>query len=357
MKSFSRRDFIKLSGITAAGLVLSGCLPKTAIGRTIKIGYVSPETGALSGFGEADNFILKKVREAFTQGLTVGKTVHPVEIIATDSQSDPKRAAGAAIDLIAKNKVDLMLVASTPETTIPVSNQCEASGVPCVSTNTPWQPWYFRVPDVPATGYKWTYHFFWGLEDVIATYLNLWESLNTNKIAGGLWPNDGDGLAWSDPDLGFPPSLIARGFKVIDPGRYEDLNGDFSPQIAKFMQAGVEIVTGVMLLPDLAKFLAQANQQGFKPKAVTIGKAALFPSSMEAISGNLGDGLTTEIWWSPYHPFKSSLTGVSAKDLANAYEQETGKQWTQPIGFTHALFEIAANIMSRVEDIRIEQRS
>jgi branched-chain amino acid transport system substrate-binding protein len=351
MKNISRRDFLKLSAVTAAGLALGGCIPQMATGRAIKIGYVSPQTGPLSGFGEPDNFILKSVRDVFAQGLTVGKATHPLEIILADSESNSNRAAAVAIDLIKKDKIDLMLVANTPETTIPVCDQCEANGIPCVSTNTPWQPWYFRVPDVPASGYKWTYHFFWGLEDVIATFLNIWESLGTNKVVGGLWPNDGDGLSWSDPELGFPPSLIARGFKVIDPGRYENLNGDFSSQIAKFIDAGVEIVTGVMLPPDLPTFLAQADQQGFKPKAVTVAKAALFPSSVEAMGGNLGDGLTTEIWWSPNHPFKSSLTGASAGDLANAYQQETGKQWTQPIGCTYALFEVAADILTRAENI------
>jgi branched-chain amino acid transport system substrate-binding protein len=41
-------------------------------------------------------------------------------------------------------------------------------------------------------------------------------------------------------------------------------------------------------------------------------------------------------------PFKSSLTGQSAKALAADWESSTGKQWTQPIGYGHALFEVAS---------------
>jgi branched-chain amino acid transport system substrate-binding protein len=48
------------------------------------------------------------------------------------------------------------------------------------------------------------------------------------------------------------------------------------------------------------------------------------------------------VWWSPNHPFTSSLTGQSAGELAAAYTESTGRQWTQPIGFAHALFEVAA---------------
>jgi branched-chain amino acid transport system substrate-binding protein len=197
----------------------------------------------------------------------------------------------------------------------------------------------------------WTYHFFWGLEDIIGVFLDLWESQDTNKVVGALWPNDGDGLAWSSPEVGFPPALEAAGYTVIDPGRYENLKDDFSAEIALFKEQGVEIVTGVMLPPDLGTFLTQASQQGFNPKMFTVGKAALFPSVVQSISSDLGESLTTEIWWTPTHPFTSSLTGQTAQELADAYTEATSSQWTQPIGFAHALFEVAADVLARTTDL------
>jgi branched-chain amino acid transport system substrate-binding protein len=352
--AISRRDFLKLSAGTVAALSLGACSSGgggSAGGRAIKIGYVSPQTGPIAAFGEADNFILAGVKKAFEAGITVAGTKHAVEIVVKDSQSDPNRAAEVAADLILKDKIDLMVVASTPETTNPVSDQCEVNGVPCISTVAPWQPWFFRNPDAAKAGYKWTYHFFWGLEDIIAVFTNIWNSLDTNKVVGGMWPNDGDGLAWSSPEVGFPPALEKAGYTVVDPGRYENLKDDFSAEIALFKEKGVEIVTGVMIPPDLGTFLTQASQQGFKPKAFAVGKAALFPAVIEGISNNLGDGLTTEIWWTPSHPFKSSLGGATSKELADAYIKETKKQWTQPIGFVHALFEVAANVLSRTEKL------
>jgi branched-chain amino acid transport system substrate-binding protein len=179
----------------------------------------------------------------------------------------------------------------------------------------------------------------------------LWGSQETNKVVGAMWPNDGDGLAWSSPEVGFPPALEAAGYTIVDPGRYENLKDDFSAEIALFKENNVEIVTGVMLPPDLGTFLTQASQQGFTPKFFTVGKAALFPSVVESISGELGDGLTTEIWWTPTHPFASSLTGATAQELGDAFSAATGKQWTQPIGFIHALFEVAIDVLQRTEDI------
>jgi branched-chain amino acid transport system substrate-binding protein len=83
---------------------------------------------------------------------------------------------------------------------------------------------------------------------------------------------------------------------------------------------------------------------------VTVGKALLFPASIAPL-GSRGDGLSCEIWWSPSHPFKSGLTGQSAKELCDAYEHSTGRVWTQPIGFQHALFEVAIDVLKRAKNL------
>ena len=288
-------------------------------------------------------------------GLSIRGQSFPVEVLVRDSQSDPNRAAEVASRLILSDKVDLMLVASTPETTNPVSDQCEANGTPCISSVCPWQPWFFGRGGKPETGFKSTYHFFWGLEDIIGVFVDMWNTLPTNKVVGALWPNDGDGNAWGDPQRGFPPALASAGYKLVDPGRYPNLSDDFSAQISTFKKEKVEIVTGVPIPPDWTTFWKQAAQQGFKPKIATVGKALLFPRSVEAL-GDLGDGMSTEVWWTPRYPFKSSLTGASAAELAAAYTKETKKQWTQPLGFSHALFEVAFDVVQADRRPRRQER-
>lgn len=80
-------------------------------------------------------------------------------------------------------------------------------------------------------------------------------------------------------------------------------------------------------------------------------QGAPFPSSVEAL-GDRGAGLSSEEWWSPDHPFKSGLTGQSAAELCAAYTAATGKQWVQPIGFKHALLEVAIDILKRTKDVK-----
>lgn len=336
-------------GALAAPAVLR-VIPANAQSKAIKIGMVSPKTGPLAGFGEADAFVIEQVNKILKPGLAVGGKTYPVEIISKDSQSTSTRASEVASELILHDKVDLILGQAAPDTTNPVADQAEVNEVPCVTTNCPWQPYFFGRNGDPKKGFNWTYHFFWGLEDVIASYLPLWDSVSTNEVVGGLFPNDADGNAWGDPQHGLPPELTKAGYKLLDPGRYQVMNNDFTSQISAFKSAGAEIVVGNMIPPDFATFWSQAAQQGFHPKIVTIGKALLFPSVVASL-GPRGNGLTTEIWWTPTFPFKSGLTGQSARELTDAYVAATKRPWTQPIGYEHALFEVAIDVLKRTKTV------
>ena len=346
-RNLTRRTFVAGSAALAASPVFA---PAVWAAKTIKLGYVSPQTGPLAAFAEADNYIISSFLKTVKDGIKIGNSTYPVEVVVKDSQSNPNRAADVAKELI-NSKIDIMLVASTPETTNPVAAQCEVEEVPCISSVAPWQPYFIgrqKNPNDPGTWkpFNYTYHFFWGLEDVIAVFTNMWGQLQTNKSVGGLFPNDGDGNAWGSKQVGFPPVLDKLGYTLTDPGRYQNLSDNFTAQISAFKQAKCEIITGVMIPPDFTTFWNQALQQGFKPKMASVGKALLFPVTVEALGKN-GNNLSSEVWWTPNHPFKSSLTGQSAKQLADGYEAATKKQWTQPIGFVHALFEVATDALKR----------
>ncbi|MGY1714517.1 ABC transporter substrate-binding protein [Geodermatophilus sp. SYSU D01106] len=335
--------WLALSG--AALLTLTACGGELGGGEgggsggdaTLTIGYVTPQTGALAAFGEADAFVVDQMEQYFADSpVEVGGTEYQVEIVVKDTQSDSVRAGEVAAELINDDGADVVLAASTPDTVNPVADQCEANGVPCITTVAPWQPFFFGRGGTEDEAFDWTYHFFWGLEDVEAVYQDMWGQVQTNRQVGALWPNDPDGNAWS---ADFPQALQPNGYAITDPGLYENGTQDFSAQISAYRGADAQIMAGVPIPPDFATFWQQAQQQGYRPVIATVAKAILFPSAVEAI-GPTADGLATEVWWSPQHPFTSSLTGQGAQELADAYETDTGRQWTQPVGFVHALFEV-----------------
>lgn len=341
---FTRRTLLKTGAAMAASTF---AMPALAQNKPIKIGYVSPQSGPLSAFSEADAYMIRQfVETARVQGLNV-------EVVVKDSQSNPNRAADVARELIVRDEVNLICVASTPETTNPVCTIAEGEGVPVISSVAPWQPWFIGQqgnPQDPSTWgeFDYVYHFFWGLEDNVSVFLNMWNSIESNKVVGALWPNDGDGNAWSS-DVGMPPALVKAGYNLVDPGRYQNLTDDFSAQINAFKQQDADIFVGIPIPPDFTTFWMQAKQQGFRPKIASVAKALLFPESVTAL-GDLGHNLTCEVYWSPTFPYRSSLTGESCADLASGFSETQKRLWTQPVGFTHALFEVAADAIKRASD-------
>jgi branched-chain amino acid transport system substrate-binding protein len=346
----SRRDFIKKTSAAATLVAAPALLTKFARAseRQIKIGLVIPRTGLAAAFTEPSEFVLSGAQKAFANGITVNGVNHPVEILVKDSQSDLNRTAQVTAELIKSDKVDLMLGAHT-DLCIPVSDQCEINGVPCVTDDCPLDSW-FHARGSPAKGFEWTYHFFWGEIDLVNVYLGIWEEMPSNKIIAELFTNDSDGVVMANF---FQPRLKADGFTQVDPGRFTMMNADYSGMIAQFKKANAETCAGVLIPPDFSNFWQQALQQGYRPKVCTIAKAVLFPAAVSSYP-NGGVGLTSEVWWSAFHPFQSSLTGQTAAQFCAEWEQQTGKEWTQPMGFEHALFEVANDVLKRTKSLAPE---
>jgi len=351
----SRRGFLGVAagaaGAAAAG-GLAGCSSSlktasspasssgggSASGGTIKIGFVSPQTGQLSIFTQSNGYVLGQVRKALAGGLTIGGKKYSVEIIPADSQSSSARAATVASQLVQQQQVDFLLATATPETVIPVSAQAEASGVPCVLTICPWEQWYYSASGA-AKSFTYSYMYFLGTQEETDLFTRVWAKAPTNKVVGGLWPNDVDGA-------GFEKYMKQKlnsmgGWKIVPSGGYADGTSDFASIISKFKAADVEVLHAVPIPPDFITFWRQAHQNGFTPKIATISKALLFPSAAEAL-GPLVNNVMSPLWWTPQFPYKSSLDGTTASAFAANYKTATGQDWTQPMGFNYAVFEIAA---------------
>ncbi len=340
----TRREMLKGTGLVLGGLampgVLEACLTSTTStpSGSIKIGFVSPITGATSGFGEPDPYVIDLARKAFKSGLSIGGMNYSVEIVTRDSQSSPATSAQVANDLISGQKVDLMLATSTPETVNPVSDAAEAAGVPCISTVVPWEAWYLgrgAKPGQPSP-FKYTFHYCFGVEQFFLAYTHLWPQVPTNKKVGVMYPNDADGNAIRAV---LAPLLKGAGYTIVDPGPYEDGTNDYSAQIQR------------TAIPRSRKAVTVATSEGYTShvKIGQIAKTGLFPSQVSSL-GAIGNGLASGVYWAPTWPYKSALTGVTCKQLGDGYETSSGKQWNQQLGATLSLFDVAAAVLKASGD-------
>lgn len=342
----SRRSVLKGIGAGVAASALSApMIARAQSAGTIKVGFVTPATGPLALFGETDGWAVEKVQALLADGLDTAAGHYDVEILVRDGQSDPNRAAEVAGDLILNDEVHIIAPSATTDTVSPVADQAELYECPCISTGAPWQAVIFPRggADNP---FNWTYHYFWGLDEALNTFVGLWNGLETNKKVGMLFPQNADGETWGNDDYGLPAPTRAAGYEVTVPGYFQPRTNDYTSQINAFKDAGADIVGGITYVDDFRTFVNQCAQQGFKPKAMTVAAALLFPSGVEAL-GPLGDGMSSEVWWTPAFPFPSSLTGQVGRDIADAWESETGRQWTQPLGYSHSIWEVVIDILKR----------
>jgi len=350
----SRRDFIKKVGKGTMALGAASLTPKivgsalAAKKDYILIGHPSSLTGPLAGLGEPTKWVNDRVLKEINKdgGIfikDVGKKL-PVKVKIVDTESDPNKSAEVASRLIMGDKIDLMLVMYTPDVVNPVTAICERFEMPCVALGNPAEAWLTGGP------YKWSYNSFWTIESLTDLFLGMWDQElgKTNKVIGGLFPNDADGISWAKIMAELLPK---RGYKLIDPGRWPYFTKDFSAAINLFKKNKVEILTANCISPDWTTIWRQCHREGFFPKFATIAKALLFPSALEALGKDIGHGLTTEVWWSRYHPYKSSLTGESPRMLCDAWEEETKRQWSPPIGFKHGGYEIAFDVLKRAQTL------
>ena len=195
-----------------------------------------------------------------------------------DSQSDTNRASQVTADLINNAKVDLIMAAATGDTVNPVADQCEASGMPCLSIDVPVEVFVFQRGGAPDKPFKWTYNLFWGLTEEQQVEWDIFSQVQNNKKIAALWPNNAPGNAYRNV-YGPSEDWKGKGYTFVDPGAYNEPSEDFTQQISQFKKEGCEIAMGVMIDPDWTTFTKQCAQQGYKPPIMYGIKPTLFPTT------------------------------------------------------------------------------
>lgn len=245
----------------------------------------------------------------------------------------------------------LVLTLAGTEVLPAVADACERAAVPCVSSTFPWQVYFYGRGGTPQSPFHWTYHFCWGLDDIGEVFSDLWARAGVESgPVGCLW-NEGPQGQWSrHQEHGVLPVTRARGYDLVEPHGYREPATDFRDHLALFREHDVQVVASAATGGDLALFRRQATEHGFRPHLITSSRWLAYPPVARTSGPPPQAGVGTLVYWSPSHPYCSSLDGTTAAQLAEAYEQETGRQWLQPLGLAYALFEVAVHALSAAED-------
>ena len=359
----SRRNLLRAAGagavVVGGGGLLQACstgIKGASSGSTkgITIGWIHPLTGALAGFGAADNWVISKIKQTtpYKNGFKISGKTYPVTIKSYDTQSSPTRAGDLAKTAILSDGVDLLFASSTPETVNAVASEAESLGTPLICSNIPWESWYVNLggnPQKPTLRPKYVVMYFLGAEHLIKCFIPMWDrihaQLHTDKVVAAAFPNDSDGNAFRAV---FPPIAKAAGYTFDMSSAYPDGTTNYSSMISQFKADKADFFTNVPLPPDFATMWKQSVQQGFKPKLATVAKVLLFPTDAYAL-GNLVDNVATDAWWAPTLPWKSSFTGEDCQQMANEFEATTHGQWNSNIS-NYSLFEAAHAALTSVSD-------
>jgi len=139
----------------------------------------------------------------------------------------------------------------------------------------------------------------------------------------------------------------ANGYEAYDPGAYTSGSTDYTSIINNLKKEGCDAVVGVMLTSDFGTFFSQLKSSGYMPKVTTVAKATLFKEDVDAAGANgLADGLCSEVWWTPSHPFVSSITGETCEDIGNKWMELTGAEYAPATaGYDYANVEILYNVL------------
>lgn len=308
---------------------------------SIKIGYVAPFTGPLSVFTVATKWAEEKCLAVINDeqgGIEIDGKKIPIEIIYGDSESDPTKASEVSQKLVLEDKVDILVGAWTPDTTMSVAATGEKNKIPTYISNSPADSWLSGGP------YHWSMGAMFYLEGFLSDAVNAFDKLDTNKTVGFIYDNEVDGVTMAPL---IQEMFEAKGFTVVDPGRFPKGTNDYTSLINELRNGGCEVVIANMIGPDFQVLWKQMNSQGYIPKGFNIGKAVHFQADVDALGEGMANGIMSEVLWHRDFPFSSPVLGLTCEELASLWEEEQGTQYPATIGYDVTLFEILSDALTR----------
>jgi len=330
--------------VVALSVALAACgAPNSDVQRgsgtqsgPIVVGASLPLSGPLAGFGGFQKWgyerAVKEVNDA--GGLTVDGKKRQVKLVILDDKTDPNQVSANTESLISSVKADALLGSCTPALVIPGAIVADRSQVPLVTGCAPTGLF------ASARKWQWAWDIFFAERDLAKAPFEALEAngVQTNEKVAILRDNGPDGKLvggrmWPDfaRQHGFAPDVNVE-FPVE--------NSDFNAAVQQAKNSGADLVLVDAITPQAVSIRKQMATAGYTPKALVIEKGAEPVQFAEAL-GDLADGVLVGAYWDPSFPYPG------ARELADAYENETGQGWSQHIADSYTAAKVLLDAMSR----------
>jgi branched-chain amino acid transport system substrate-binding protein len=333
---------VLLAVLTGAALTVAACAgPKTSdSGATdagpIVIGASIPLSGDLAGFGSFVKWGYETAVEQVNDagGLQIGGVKRKVDLVILDDKTDPNQTSANTEKLISANNAVALLGSCTPMLVIPGALVADRNGVPLVTGCIPTGLFSDAKPWTSA------WAIFFSERDIVkAPFETLAAAgVTTNKKVAIIHDNGPDGVivgkqAWPAAAKGFGYQVVARVEVPVE-------NADFTAAVQQVKRSGAEIVLVDVITPQAVSLRKQMATGGYVPKVLVMEKGGE-PVQFAQALGSLSDGVLVGAYWDPSFPY------AGAKELAQAYEKDSGQSWSQHIADSYTAAKVLLDAISR----------
>ena len=270
-----------------------------------------------------------------------------------------------AQDLILKEKVNFIVNGmDPPHMRAPIANVCERYKTIQITGCGPYEAWMSMRSSVEKPWqYTWTSSFSIATPAKPGdfregkpgyTMMDSWtESLEmlsqkTNKKCAAFASDEPDGRGWY---LAFSPVLMEKGWDVYrvknEFGLVPMETTDFSTLIRAWKKNKCEVLWANAPGPFFGAMWRQARRMGFKPKMVYATRAALFFSDVNAWGGDLGNGVSNEMFWSPAFEGCPGIGQTTPQTLFERWEKATSQPVNQNIGMGYHSVQVMMDAIER----------
>jgi branched-chain amino acid transport system substrate-binding protein len=319
---------------TLAAATLAGVMGATANAQsTIKIGVVQPLTGAFAASGTD---VVEGAKIAADQlnasGGVLGKKI---ELVIEDQKSNATEAAAAAEKLIVRDKVPVLMGASSSTATLAVMPKLMEYKIPMLvetssssKITTAGNPYIFRI--APPS------------EVEAAVFGKIVDKVGIKKADFLAVNNDwGRGTAQE-----FGKMLKSKGMAVglteyMDPSAV-----DMTAQLTKFKTSGADTVFVTAAVEQLSLVLKQAQEVGLKARLISTG-GSQNPDQLIKNAGKAANGSWHLVFFAPWSP-ESTPNPAAAKSFV-----EEWKKRNLPFGGLTSSFRGYDGIRAIAEAVRI----